>query len=213
MKEIVHLISNKIFFTTLISVIVIGAFSCISIEKDFPEKKTYLIELDSPKQSTQTSKFKDDILKIRRVLISNKYDSKSFVYRKSESKYESDFYNEFFISPQNILGEEIQKYLDKVGIFKSVLDISSRTESYYYLEIEVMSLYGDFQDSNKTKAVLQLQFRIFDDRDSNYKLILKKSFDEFVPIDSSSPESLVGGWKIGLTNILIRFTQEINRLR
>ena len=62
------------------------------------------------------------VLTVRRIRVTPKYEGKGLVYRLSELSYESDFYNEFFISPVSMFTEEIRKQLSESGLFKIVVD-------------------------------------------------------------------------------------------
>lgn len=180
--------------------------ACLTLTKDFPEKKSYLIEVNRAKPSS--NKIRNVNLKLRKVSVSNKFEGKGFVYRKSESNYESDFYNEFLVSPQSNLSEEIIRYLSSREIFENVSGMGSRMEATHYLEAEFTELYGDYRKKNQSKAVLSVQFRIFDDRLGDYRMVKRKTYSSSIQVKSDSPESLVAGWNQGLENVLRKISKD-----
>lgn len=185
--------------------------SCLRLTKDFPEKKSYLIEVESPKKGMV--RYQDLVLKIRRVAVSNKFEGKGFIYRKSISKYEADFYNEFLVSPQNNLSEEIVRYLNSSNLFSNVSDMSSRMEATHYLEVEFTSLYGDYRNKDNTGALIEVQFRMFDDRKGDYQPIWRKSYSSLTTVKPDSPESLVQGWNKSLGDILSQLVTDLETIK
>jgi cholesterol transport system auxiliary component len=183
------------------------SIGCLKLTKDFPEKKSYLIEVPLPKKNI--GKISDVSFKLRKVSVSNKFEGKSFVYRKSDSNFESDFYNEFLVSPQSNIGEEIIRYLDNKELFHSVSGMNSRIEATHYFEADVVSLYGDYRDKKNSLAIISIQFRIFDDRMGEYKLVHRKSYNKQIKVNPDVPDSLVSGWNQGLFSIMDSFSQDL----
>ncbi len=195
---------------TILFALLLLSSHCISLTRDFPEKKNYLLEIPDPPPS-QIRK-QEMTVKIRRVIVSNKFQGKGFVYRKSESNFESDFYNEFFVPPKENLSEEIQKYLERKQIFGSVVSMNSRLEATHYIEVEVFSLFGDYRKLQAPHAVLELSFRVFDDRMGDYRRVFSREYKKRIPIEKDSPESLVAGWNLALSRILEEFCKDIQNL-
>lgn len=196
----------KNFFTCLLFLSILSLPSCISFNKDYPEKKSFLIEIKKPSNSIITRSISSEwVVKLRKVNVSSKFSDKSFVYRRSETKYESDFYNEFLISPQQNLAEEFIRYLDGSNAFKSATDMSSRIEASHYIEVDVNQLYGDFRDSSKPQSMLEMQIRVFDDREASYKPVWRKNYKRIIAMKNESPEALVVGWDSALSEITKEF--------
>ncbi|MCC5816614.1 MAG: hypothetical protein JJT78_17825 [Leptospira sp.] len=183
------------------------SIGCLKLTKDFPEKKSYLIEVPQPNKNI--GKISDVSFKLRKVSVSNKFEGKGFVYRKSDSNFESDFYNEFLVSPQSNIGEEIIRYLDSKELFHAVSGMNSRIEATHYFEADVVSLYGDYRDKKNSMAIISIQFRIFDDQMGDYKLINRRSYTKKVKVNPDVPDSLVSGWNQGLFSILESFSQDL----
>ncbi len=198
----------KIFFYFVYFLLLSLFFiNCFSIKKDFPEKKSFLLEL-SPSKLQSRSMPKEWNVKLRKVSVSSKFLDKSFVYRKSESKYESDFYDEFLISPQQNLSEELVRYLDASGAFLSTSDMNSRIEATHYIEADFPGLYGDFRESGYPKSYMEVQLRVFDDRTAEYIPIFRKNYSKSISMKDESPESLVDGWNQALAEICNDFIKD-----
>ncbi|MCZ8238823.1 MAG: hypothetical protein O9346_03940 [Leptospiraceae bacterium] len=202
---------NKNIFTFIIYFFLFSFSFCISFNKDYPEKKSFLIEVSPSQESNKPRSLPSErVIKLRKVNVSNKFSDKSFVYRRSETKYESDFYNEFLISPQQNIAEEFIRYLDRSNVFQSATDMSSRIEASHFIEIDVIQLYGDFRDSSKPKSLIELQIRVFDDREADYKPVWRKNYQRAIAMKNETPEALVIGWDSALSEITKEFISDAN---
>jgi hypothetical protein len=207
-----NLLSLKNFVKYLLYFSLILLNFCISFNKDYPEKKSFLIEIKSNSETSKSRSIPAEwVVKLRKVNVSSKFSDKSFVYRKSETKYESDFYNEFLISPQQNIAEEFVRYLDASNAFKSATDMSSRIEASHFIEVDVIQLYGDFRDSSRPQSLIELQIRVFDDRQAEYKPVWRKNYKRNIAMKNESPDALVVGWDSALSEISKEFVSDSNK--
>jgi len=79
---------------------------CIRLESSYPEKRYFLIEIS--RQEDVSPRVTDEVLKVVTFSVSPQYEGKDFVYRKGDVVYESDFYNEFLISPGQAMGGKLR---------------------------------------------------------------------------------------------------------
>lgn len=70
--------------------------------------------------------------------------------------YETDYYNEFFISPGSLLAEELRQWMARSGLFEHVVGSPRAVEPNYILEGEVTALNGDY--SLRATRRLQSQY-------------------------------------------------------
>ena len=151
----------------------------------------------------------DAALTVRRFRVSPKYEGKGLVYRLEELSYESDFYNEFFISPASMFTDEIRKRLAGAGLFKHVVDPSSLLDSTYILEGAVAALYGDYRVSTAPKAILEMQFFLLQETDASPKIIFQSQYHKEEPLNGNTPDALVKSWNTALNLILTEFETDL----
>ena len=198
--------------TLLIVIIgVFGLFSvligCVNLEKSYPEKRYFI--LDASRDENISSPDTGKALTVRRFRVSPKYEGKGLVYRLEELSYESDFYNEFFISPASMFTEEIRKRLAGSGLFKHVVAPSSLLDSTYILEGAVTALYGDYRVNTVPKAVMEIQFFLLHETDSNPKIIFQSQYHKEEPLNGNTPDALVKSWNEALNQILTEFETDL----
>ena len=184
---------------------------CFNFNKSYPEKHFFVL---SAKRSEKISVPKSDaVLRISRFRVSPGFEGKSFVYRKGNSNYTSDFYNEFFISPAPMITEEVRKWLTGSGLFQHVISSSSPVEPTMELGGVISALYGDYRNTEVPKAVLEIQFFLVGDVSSQPVIVFQKTYHEEALIKGNSPDSLVAGWNLALEHILTQLETDLKDLK
>jgi len=183
------------------------SIGCVNLERSYIEKHYFV--LDSSPAEDISSPDTGKVITVRRLRVSPKYEGKGLVYRLKELSYETDYYNEFFISPVSMFTEEIRKRLAGSGLFKNVVDPSSLLDSTYVLEGAVTALYGDYRASTAPKAVMEIQFLILQQTDVNPEIVLQRQYHKEEPLNGSTPDALVKSWNTALNQILTEFENDL----
>ena len=184
---------------------------CVSLERSYPEKRYFVVELGENAQ--QSNPAGDQTLLVSGLRVSPRYADKSFVYRTSESGYESDFYNQFLTSPDTMLSEELREGLAASPAFKYVIGPSSQLQPNYVLEGSVNALYGDFRNLDKPAAVLEIEFFLHNEDNANPGIVLQKRYTKTAPISGRSPEALVKGWSQALSAVLTELNSDLEKIK
>ena len=176
------------------------ASGCVGIERSYPDKRYFVLEVN--RNVNPSNSPGNGVLQIANIRVSPRYEDKGFIYRTSGSSYESDFYNQFLVSPAALLGEELRKGLAQSQIFRHVINASSQLEPTHVLEGVVDALYGDFRDPGAPKAVLEMEFFLRKESASKADIVAARRYAKSVAVNGRSPEALVKGWNEALDAIL-----------
>lgn len=176
------------------------ASGCVGLEKNYPDKRYFVLEVN--RNANPSNPSGNGVLQVANIRVSPRYEDKGFVYRTSGSGYESDFYNQFLVSPAALLSEELRKGLAQAQIFRHVINASSQLEPTHVLEGVVDALYGDFRDSGAPKAVLEMEFFLRKESASKAEIIADKRYVKAVAVNGRTPEALVRGWNEALNEIV-----------
>lgn len=195
----------KLRYLWLLSCILL--FSCVNLERSYPEKHYFALEIN-PKEQPSTGTVKG-VLAVSDMRVSQRYEGQSFVYRLSETSYESDFYNQFLIAPAALITEDVRKALAQSQVFEHVISASTDLEATYRLQGVVNSLYGDFSNANAPRAVIEMQFFLTRKTPTGEKIIMAKRYRKSVPVSARSPDALVKGWDTVLEDILSSFCADL----
>jgi len=185
--------------------------ACVGIEKSYPDKRYFVLAIKQSDNSSGTQN--NGILQVANIRVSPRYEDKSFVYRTSESGYESDFYNQFLVSPAALLGEEVRKGLTRARLFRHVINALSQVEPSYVLEGVVDALYGDFRDPSAPKAVLEMEFFLRKESASKAEIVADKRYAKSIAVSGRTPEALIKGWDEALEAILSSLIADLSQTK
>jgi len=192
-------------YLSLLCCVLLGA--CVNLERSYPDKHYFVLDVSSkPPSTTRTVK---GVLAVSDMRVSRRYEGQSFVYRLSDTSYESDFYNQFLIAPAALITEEVRKTLAQAQVFEDVISSSTDWEPTYRLQGVVNSLYGDFTDAHAARAVMEMQFFLTKKTPAGEEIVMAKRYIKSVPVSARSPDALVKGWDTALEDILNSFIADL----
>ena len=185
-------------------------FSCVSIERSYPDKRYFVLDI-SLKESPQDPA-DSGILQMASARVSPRYADRNFVYRRSDTRFESDFYNQFLISPAALVTEELRRELSQAGLFKFVVGSANPLAPTHTMETLVNTLYGDFRELKAPKAVIEMEFFLTQEA-SPSGIVFHKLYQRIVPVQERNPEALVRGWNQGLESISSSLVSDLKASR
>lgn len=200
---------SRRIITGFITLCLVGS-GCVTLERSSPERHYFAIEL--PQSTNSPEPASDVILSVGNIRISPRYGDRSFVYRTSDTSFESDFYNQFLTSPDTMISEELRKGLAASRQFKYVLGPADAQQPNYVLEGSVNALYGDFRNSSQPAAVLELEVFLYNDNSNSSGLVAQRRYLKSVPLKERSPEALVKGWDQALQEIVVALTADLKSM-
>jgi cholesterol transport system auxiliary component len=142
------------------------------------------------------------IVRVRRFQISEGFSGIGLVYRTSDVNYESDFYNEFMVSPVSIITEQSRRWLNESGVFAGVVDTSSGVKAGYVLEGNVVGLYGDYRDKTSPEAVLEIEFTLIAAKALDNPIVFHQAYAATQAVVPANAAALVKGFNACLAEIL-----------
>lgn len=180
---------------------------CVGFERSYPDKRYFVLEAGGNLSPTNPSA--NETLQVSNIRVSPRYADRSFVYRTSEAGYESDFYNQFLVSPASLITEEVRKDLTAAQVFKYVISASNQSQPSYVLEGAVNALYGDFRNPNSPRAVLEMEFFLTSEIPGKPGILMQKRYAKSLPLTGRSPEALIKGWNQALEEILTALVADL----
>lgn len=192
----------------LLAVLMLTSIGCLNVklDREFPERRAYMLQVERAANRAEAPIF--GTVEMRRFRSTASYDEPGFVYRASDGSYEVDFYNEFFIPPSQMVQEELGEWLATSGLFESVVEPGSRITPEYYLEGNLVSMYGDYTPEGPAEAVIELGLLLLTDGETK-RPVFQKNYTERVPMRDDSPRALVDAWSEGLEQILQKFENDL----
>ena len=180
---------------------------CVGLAQSHPEKRYYTLEVVREGQTRVL--LPGAVLDIRRFRATSPL-GKELVYRESNARYESDFYNQWFVVPDVMLAQQTTSWLMAAGLFQIVMDSSGSLPPTHILEGTVTALYGDYR-ADPAKAVLGFKFILVRDTGASMDMIWHNEYRKEVEVREQTPEALVSGWNEALRSILIALEADMRQ--
>ena len=168
-------------------------------------RRNFVLEVSRDRPQQEISK--DVILDVQSFNVDTAFSNRSLVYRKNQSEYETDFYNQFLIRPEDMITEKTRSWLSESGLFELVLEPGSYIEASHVLEGNIITLYGDFRDKTSPKATMKIRFFLIKLPDKS--VVFAKTYETTSESNERTAESLVEAFDNCLTNILSDLEEDL----
>jgi len=192
------------------SLLVISSLILLGCDQQSYNKRYYI--LDATRKADSLDPRGESILSVQRFTIDSAFESKGLVYRKSEFEYESDFYNEFLISPAQMITEKTRNWLSSSDIFERVLDVGSYIRPTHILRANIISLYLDFRDSSKPSAIIEIRFFLIVKKPSEDSIVFAKTYHAASQPESNTAHELVEALDYCLKNVLTDLENDLKEI-
>ena len=183
---------------------IVVATGC-SLTRPSPVKSTFLLDPPDPPAATAT---KPATLRVGTFNVSAAYRDRAFTYRTGDVKFESDFYNEFFVAPGAMIGQATAKALAAAKVFTRVVPSGTAPEEGdFVLEGFVSDLYADTRE-RPAAGVVGINFYLTRTTFPS-TVIWSRDYRERVVLSASTPEALASAWNEALGNVLRKLSQDL----
>jgi len=190
--------------------ILLLALVCSGCASHSYAKRQFVLEATRPAQPAGPSH--EVVLAVRRFTIDPAYDSRGLLYRKGKSEYESDFYNEFLIAPQDLISSQTRNWLAQSGLFKMVLEPGSLVEPTHILEGNVLALYGDFRGQSLPQAVVEIRIFVVTSRSSRPEVVFTRDYRASQQAKERTADALVAALNQCLAQILSELEEDLGKV-
>ena len=190
----------------LILTVALTATACVKLGGK-PLDKHYF-QITPVRSGAPVANGSDQILKVRRLSVSDLYNTREIVYRETGGRIDSDFYNMFFVTPGNMLTTELRKWLGSSGLFGYIIEPGSMVVPNLTLEGVVNSLYGDYSTETPV-AVVEMQFFVVDESTADNVIVFSNTYAQRVPLAEADPQQLVQAMTTGVQTIFTNLEKDL----
>lgn len=172
-----------------------------------PIKGTYVLEpaLPAPVARTQPG-----LLRVGAMVVGAPFRGRSFVFRESELKFETDYYHEFLVAPGANIGEATARALAAAKVFTTVAPIGVVVEPDWFLDGFVDALYGDARTLDKPIAVLTITYFLRRGSGDAGVPIWSKKYERRIPFTSGSADAYTAALNTALGDILAELARDLS---
>jgi len=198
----------KLLRLNIIIAICLLCAGCLSVS--YPKRQQYMLNVHPAARITRPAK--NTILNIDDASIAPQFAGNTFVYRTTNARYLTDYYNLFFIPPAQQISQLLMKYLMKTGIYEHIDTPDSLLKANYILNTNILALYADYRHSANPKAVVSIQFTYYHiDKNNTPKLVFDKVFTQAIPLKAKDSFSLIYGWNKGIQRIFYQVSRDLKQ--
>jgi ABC-type uncharacterized transport system auxiliary subunit len=172
------------------------------------DKNYYVLETSRAGRTVRADN--EVALEVRRFSIDPSFSDATLVYRVGESRYESDYYNEYLVLPALMLTEKTRDWLARSGVAAHVLTPGSRIEPTHTLETSVTALYGDFRDQSNPTAVLEMRCFLLANEDPNETIAMARVYGASHPVEGKTADALISALNASLKEILTHLEEDLD---
>lgn len=177
--------------------------SCVKLERQPVDKRFYALEVSRPGPVLAAAAPGQTLL-VRRLQVAQRVAGRELVYRTGESAWTADYYNMFFVSPADMLTQDLRAWLGASGLFANVIDPSSLVQPAYVLEGNVSALHGDFAPGagkGPAQAVAEMQFLLLKVSGAERSVVLTREIRRSAPLAANTPAELVRALRAAVAGI------------
>ncbi|MCC7328030.1 MAG: membrane integrity-associated transporter subunit PqiC [Burkholderiales bacterium] len=181
-----------------------------SLTRPAPVKETFVLEPPLPAATARSQK---GVLRVGTVTVGAPFRGRSFVFRETDLRYETDYYHEFLVAPAANIADATVRALAAAKVFASVVPASVIAEPDWVLEGFVDALYGDARDAGKPAAVLSITWYLRrGDNDAGVPVWSKK-YERRVPFAAGSTNAYATALNDALGDILAELARDLEGLK
>jgi cholesterol transport system auxiliary component len=191
---------------TLVALGALALTAGCSLTRPSVVKQTFLLD---PANPPIAAKPQAGSLRVGAVSVGAAYRAKNFTIRESELKYESDFYNEFFVLPGAMIGDFTARALAIAKVFAQVGRPTAAIEADWLLDGFVGALYADMREPAKAAAVMQITYYLSRDNGGVGAPLWSKAYFRRVLFSTTGTEAYVSALNTALSEILAELARDL----
>jgi len=189
-------------------VVVAATLAACSLSRPTPVKRTFLLEPTLPAAATGTPK--PASVRIGVVTVAAPFRGKTFVFRESDLRYESDYYDEFFIAPAIMFSDATAKALAASNVFRRVVPFGAASdEGDYVLDGFVSELYGDTRDPAAPAAVITVTYYLTPTNVIGSGVAWTREYRQRAKVSGGGPEAMARGLNAALSAVLADLARDL----
>ena len=202
---------KKLLGSVMLSVVLLLTAGCVDLSRPALAKHYYL--LDAAPKPADPPAGHDGAIRVTGIEVSAPFSERSLVYRLDQERYESDFYNEYFVAPRAMISAQLVEWLTVRRVFATTLPPSSSLDAPYSLEGQVTAMYGDLRNKAETEAVFSIQIFVTETINPDRRIVLQRNYSHRVRVPDRSAEAITKGLSQVLQQSFVELETDLRALK
>lgn len=152
---------------------------CSALTRQAPVRQTFLLDPPAPAVAAHSQ---PGALRVGNINVAAPFRGKTFIYRVSDLRFETDYYVEFLVPPAAMLAEQTARALDHARSFERVAGPGGAAEAQWVLDGFATALYADLREAGKPAAELDITYYLTSAVDSAQTPAWTREYRQRVPM-------------------------------
>ena len=176
--------SRKFALTPFFAVLALAG--CSAISRPSPVRQTFLLDPPAPPAVAHSQ---PGTLRVGTVNIAAPFRGKTFVYRVSDLRFDTDYYVEFLVPPATMLTEQTTRALDHAKPFARIAGpgAGAAADAEWVLDGFATALYADTREAAKPAAELDITYYLTPTAGSQETPVWTREYRQRVPMRDATP--------------------------
>ena len=176
--------SRKFALTPFFAVLALAG--CSAISRPSPVRQTFLLDPPAPPAVAHSQ---PGTLRVGTINIAAPFRGKTFVYRVSDLRFDTDYYVEFLVPPATMLTEQTTRALDHAKPFARVAGpgAGAAADAEWVLDGFATALYADTREAAKPAAELDITYYLTPTAGSQETPVWTREYRQHVPMRDATP--------------------------
>ena len=177
-----------------------------AVTRTSPVKQTYLLDPPAP---PAVARAQPASLRVDGITVAAPFRGQGFVYRESELKYETDFYNELIVAPAANIAEATARGLQRAGTFARVSAPGTPVDADWVLEGFVTLLYADARDPGKPAAEVAITYYLSRAGGGHAVPVWSREYAQRVPFTANTAAGYAAALNVALGQIIAELSRDL----
>jgi cholesterol transport system auxiliary component len=194
----------------VLGILVLSAGVLGGCAQNAPSRQYYLLTAQPP-APTAPAEAGRGVLLVEPLRVAAAFAGRQLVYRVNEYRYETDYYHQYLMPPEQMLSGQTQAWLAASGLFRQVVTPGSPLTPTWALVGSVPALYGDFAGPGTPTAVLEIRFSLLGPADGNEATVFTQTYRAASPVPERTADAVVAALSQDLTQILTQLEADLRQ--
>jgi len=179
---------------------------CSAITRPSPVRQTFLLDPPAPAPVAHSQ---PGVLRVGTINVAAPFRGKTFVYRTSELRFDTDYYVEFLVPPATMLTEQTARALDHAKPFARVAGQGAAADAEWVLDGFASAIYADTREPARPAAELDITYYLTPTAESQETPVWTREYRQHVAMRDASPAAYAGALNKAFGEILADLARDL----
>ena len=179
---------------------------CSAITRAPAVRQTFLIE---PAPLSAVTQSQPGALRVGTISVAAPFRGKSFVFRIDELRYETDYYDEFLVTPASMLTDQTARALVRARPFARIAGPGATADAEFVLDGFASALYADIRQAGKPAAEIAITYYLTPTTGGERTPVWSHEYRRHAPMRDTSAAAYAEALNTGFAEIVGELARDL----